>query len=1122
MTTPKGETTTIKRDSHGNPEAVERSAPGEKTQLTKYKYTSTGELESMEDTLKRVWKYEYDAHGDRVAETAPAGDKRTWEYNEDSQEIATVSPRGNVMGGRPAEFTTKTTRDAQGRPVAVTEQSGEFGYGFQIGTVGSENGQLKEPTGEVVTASGNLDVVDRANNRVEEFSAEGKYIGKFGSSGTEKGQFKTPYAIAIDSKGDLWVADEGNNRIQEFNEKHEAILMFGSEGAAGGQFKEPKSIAIAPNGDVYVSDAMNERVEQFNEKGEFLATFGWGVSDGKSEFEICKSGCRAGLVGSGNGEFSQLRGVAVAANGNVWTADTINNRAEEFNEKNEYMSQFGAKGTGSGQLKEPKGIAIDAAGNVWVADSLNNRVQEFTPSGGFLTTFGAAGAGSGQFTEPFGMAFAASGAVYIADIKNSRVEEWAPIAAVTEYKYDGDGNIEQVTDPNGHTTKYTYNADNQPTKVETPNKAITETEYDGAGQVVKQIDGNKHATKYVRNILEEVTEVTDPLGHVTKKEYDAAGNLKKLEDPAKRTTTYTYDPANRLTEVVYSSGKPATITYEYDKDGDRTKMTDGTGMTKYAYDQLDRLIESENGHKEVVKYEYDLGNEQTKITYPNGKTVTRAFDKDGRLEKVTDWNEKETKFSYDQNSNLEATTFPSATKDEDAYTHNDADQQTEVRMRKSTETLASLTYPRDNDGQVKGITSKGLPGAEITENAYDENNRLTKYGATEYKYDSTNNPTKEESVENKYNEGNQLEKSGATSYTYDELGERTKATPEKGPATTYGYDQAGDLTSVERPEGESKPKIEDGYAYNGEGLRASQTLNGTTGYLTWDMTAGLPLLLSDGTNSYVYGSGGMPVEQINNSTGVVQYLHHDQQGSTRLITGSSGTVEGKCTYSAYGTPTCEGTATTPLGFDGQYTSADTGLIYLRARVYDPTTAQFMTIDPLETLTREPYSYAANNPLNASDPTGLDFLEEAAESIAGWGDALTFGGTKWVREELGINNINACSTAYQAGGYAGLATAVLIPGEGELGAGIAEGALNEEQAANYARYLSKLPSGADEPNITRLPDGSLEFSSDVPGRVLGSYATYTKTVNASGETTGYVKTTYGPHGEIISAKDKFNP
>jgi RHS repeat-associated protein len=287
----------------------------------------------------------------------------------------------------------------------------------------------------------------------------------------------------------------------------------------------------------------------------------------------------------------------------------------------------------------------------------------------------------------------------------------------------------------------------------------------------------------------------------------------------------------------------------------------------------------------------------------------------------------------------------------------------------NSETLGSLVYTRDDDGQVKKTTSKDLPGAEVTENTYDENNRLTKSGTTEYKYDSANNPTKEGSSTNTYNEGDELEKGTGVTYSYDELGERTKTTPEKGGATTYGYDQAGNLISVERPEKESVPKIEDSYAYDGEGLRISQTISGTTSYLVWDMTEELPLLLSDGTNSYIYGPGGLPVEQVS-SGGTVTYLHHDQAGSTRLLTGSTGTVTGKCTYGAYGTPTCEGTTTTPLGYDGQYTSSDTGLIYMRARVYDPTTAQFLTVDPLVRFTRALYTYAQDNPLNRADLTGL--------------------------------------------------------------------------------------------------------------------------------------------------------
>jgi RHS repeat-associated protein len=130
----------------------------------------------------------------------------------------------------------------------------------------------------------------------------------------------------------------------------------------------------------------------------------------------------------------------------------------------------------------------------------------------------------------------------------------------------------------------------------------------------------------------------------------------------------------------------------------------------------------------------------------------------------------------------------------------------------------------------------------------------------------------------------------------------------------------------------------------------------------------------------MYGRSELSIEQIS-SGGTVTYLHHDQAGSTRLLTGSTGTVTGKCSYSAYGTSTCEGTTSTPLGFDAQYTSSDTGLIYMRARVYDPATAQFLTVDPASSVTREPYGYTGDDPLNDADRSGLG-LEEVLEGGSG--------------------------------------------------------------------------------------------------------------------------------------------
>jgi YD repeat-containing protein len=597
ITVPSGEKTTIKRDAKGNPEVVERPAPEAKTQTTKYKYDAHGLVESMTDPLERVTKYEYDSAGDKTAETDPEGDKRTWVYDEDSRMTSTVSPRGNVEGAEAAKYTTKTERDAQERPIKLTD----------------------------------------------------------------------------------------------------------------------------------------------------------------------------------------------------------------------------------------------------------------------------------------------------------------PLGHETKYAYDGDGNLEKLTDPNSHATTYTYDADNERTKIKAPNGTVTESGYDGAGQVTSQTDGNKHVTKYTRNIIEQVTEVEDPLKHKTTKDYDLAGNLKTLTDPPKRTTTYKYDSANQLTEIKYSEEATPSVKYEYDANGNRLKMVDGTGTSKYTYDQLGRLTETEDGHKDIAKYEYDLANQQTKITYPNTKAVTRAYDKAGRLEKVTDWSEHTTTFKYDVDSDLTATVFPSGTTNEDKYTFNEADQQTGTEMKKGAEVLATLAYTRDNAGQLTTTKQTGLPGEAETAYTYDENDRLTKAGTTGYEYDPADNPTKTGASTNTYNEADELIEGTGVKYSYDELGERTKRTPTLGAATIYGYDQAGNLTSVTSKLGEL-PGIEDTYAYNGDGLRVSQTITLTTTFLAWDVSHGLPLLINDGTNSYIYGSGGLPIEQIS-GTGTVLYLHHDQQGSTRALTGSTGAVEGTATYDAYGNTT---------------------------------------------------------------------------------------------------------------------------------------------------------------------------------------------------------------------------
>ena len=391
----------------------------------------------------------------------------------------------------------------------------------------------------------------------------------------------------------------------------------------------------------------------------------------------------------------------------------------------------------------------------------------------------------------------------------------------------------------------------------------------------------------------------------------------------------------------------------------------------------------------VVKYEYDLANNPVKITYPNGKAVARAYDNDGRLKSVTDWLEHTTIIKYNEDSEPSVIQYPSTTIGFDQYTYQDNDEPSEMVFKKGLETFASLAYTDNKDDAITKITSKGLPGEAKPEYTYDENDRLTKAGTVSYAYDVANNATTIGNATYSYNAADELEnavssKKTVDTYEYNEVGERTKTTPSSGPATTYKYDQAGNLIAVERPKEGEVTAIEDAYAYNGEGLRASETIAKSTNYLTWDIATELPSILSNGTYDFIYGPNGMPVEQISTHEGKEQsqYLHHDQQGSTRLITGQAGTVEGKCSYNAYGAPTCEGSATTPLGYDGQYTSPDSGLIYLRAREYDPATAQFLTVDPEHALTRAPFTFAGDDPVNERDRTGLETEVEFCSPFAG--------------------------------------------------------------------------------------------------------------------------------------------
>ena len=154
-----------------------------------------------------------------------------------------------------------------------------------------------------------------------------------------------------------------------------------------------------------------------------------------------------GSKGTGDGEVDEPRGIAVDPSGDVWVADTGNDRIQKFNSSGEYQCKIGAEGSGEGQFSDPRGIAADSEGSVWVADAGNDRLQEIGPDCEYLGQLGKAGSGEGGLSEPRDVALDPSGNLWVADSGNHRIEKFGSngeYLASCGSKGTGDGQFEEA------------------------------------------------------------------------------------------------------------------------------------------------------------------------------------------------------------------------------------------------------------------------------------------------------------------------------------------------------------------------------------------------------------------------------------------------------------------------------------------------------------------------------------------------------------------------------------------------------------------------------------------------------------------------------------------------------
>jgi DNA-binding beta-propeller fold protein YncE len=297
-----------------------------------------------------------------------------------------------------------------------------------IGLPGRGAGPLTAPRGVAVDPTGRLLVSDTVDNRIEVFSAESYAFseqwsltpGVVSSAGVAPSTgLASPAGIAVDPHGPVYVADEGNSRIVRLWGEGAYLGLLGGPGDVGGAgLAGADAVAVGGQFDqTYVADTAHNRVLVYSPEGALMAKFGAGEGDG--------------AAGSGPGAFNHPEGLALAPSGDLYVADTANNRVVELSPGGAVITAWGSKGAGNGRFNEPTSVAVSASGDVYVLDSENNRVQEFNASGHLLAKWGLRGVGPGEFSQPKAIAVGCEGDVFVADTNNNRVQRFTPASATS-------------------------------------------------------------------------------------------------------------------------------------------------------------------------------------------------------------------------------------------------------------------------------------------------------------------------------------------------------------------------------------------------------------------------------------------------------------------------------------------------------------------------------------------------------------------------------------------------------------------------------------------------------------------------------------------------------------------